>query len=125
MAGSIRDFKYLFDNGVSCAIRADESNTEAVNAAGGAAAATTGLIVLPITKYVRRIRYRSVDKLHSVTVPVLDPEEIPVLPASFVINKANGAGPTLNITVFKGKVLGERFVASTGLDSGLNDGDNP
>lgn len=125
MAGSKRDFAYEFDTGIVCAIQADESNTEAINVGGAAAASTTGLIILPITKYVRRVRYTSNDKLHSVIVPVLTPEGLETLPVSIEVNKANGAGPSLTATLFLRKKYAERFGTSSGQDSGLNDGDSP
>lgn len=124
MAGSKRDFLYQFDNGISCAIVADESNTEQANGVS-AAANTAGLIVLPVTKYVRRGRYVSTDKLHSHIVPFLTPADAVNPPASLIINKANGSGGTLTVEVFFKKKYAEKFATSTGLDSGLNDGDNP
>lgn len=125
MAGSKRDFAYEFDNGIICAIQADESNTEAVNVGGPAASDTTGLIILPITKYVRRVRYSSVDKLHSAIIPVLTTEGLDTLPPSIEVNKANGSGGTLTVTLFLKKKYAEKFGTSSGQDSGLNDGDNP
>jgi hypothetical protein len=124
MSGSKRDFSYEFDSGIVAAIQADESNTEAVNGAA-AASSTTGLIILPIAKYVRRVRYSSVDKLHSAIVPVLTPEGLENLPVSIEINKANGSGGAVTVTLFLKKKYAERFATSTGQDSGLNDGDTP
>jgi hypothetical protein len=124
MAGSLRDFFYEFDSGIAVAIQADESNTEAINGAD-ASSSTLGLIILPLTKYVRRARYSSNDKLHSAVIPVLTKEGLDNLPPSIVINKANGSGGTISPTLFLRQRYGEKFKTSSGQDSGLNDGDTP
>lgn len=122
MSGSKDEFAYTFDNGTTCAIIADESNTEQANGAS-ANAATLGLIILPITRKVRRGRYVSNDKLHSMYVPFLTPADSAAPPDSVIVNKANGSGGTLTVELFFKKRYAETFATGTGLDSGLNDGD--
>jgi len=124
MSGSKREFAYQFNNGTVCAIIADESNVEQANGTS-AAAATLGLIVLPIARQVRRARYTSTDKLHSHIVPILTQNDALAPVNSLIINKANGSGGVLTVEVFFRKAYAERFATGTGQDSGLNDGDTP
>jgi hypothetical protein len=123
MAGSKKEFLYTSDSGISWTIIADESNTEAVNGTS-AQTNTLGVIVLPVTKYVRRARYVSADKLHSATIPILTRADAIAPPATITVNKANGSGGSLTATLAFKKVYGEKFVAGSGQDTGLNDGDN-
>lgn len=124
MAGSKREFLYETNSGTQFTIIADESNTEAINGISSASP-TLGIIVLPLTRYVRRARYVSTDKLHSAIIPVLTPSDALLCPSVITINKANGSGGTLTVNLNFKRVLSERFVAGSGQDSGLNDGDNP
>jgi hypothetical protein len=124
MAGSKREFLYTSESGISWTIIADESNTEAVNGTSSQSS-TLGVIVLPVTKYVRRARYVSADKLHSAIIPILTRADAVAPPPTITVNKANGSGGTLTVTLNYKKVYEEKFVAGSGQDSGLNDGDNP
>jgi hypothetical protein len=124
MSGSKREFLYTSSSGISFGIIADESSTEAVNGVS-AASSTLGIIILPLTKYVRRARYTSSDKLHSAIIPILTRADALAPPPSITVNKANGSGGVLTATLNFRKVYEEKFVSGSNQDSGLNDGDNP
>lgn len=117
MAGSKREFLYQTDGGTRFAIIADESNTEDINFTD-AAAATLGVIILPVAKYCRRARYASDDKLHSAMIPVLTPAGLATLPPFIDVNKANGAGGTLTVRLKYRQKYAEKFKAGSSGDTG-------
>jgi len=124
MAGSKREFLYVSDLGINFAVVLDESNIEAVNAAG-TGAPPAGTIVLPVARMLRKLRYVSQNGLYSVDVPVLTPENIADAPATFDMDFTDGDGAAINVTMVRRKAYAEQFVGARGGDSGLNDGDVP
>lgn len=124
MAGSKREFLYETDSGVGFAVVLDETNIEAVNAAG-TGVPPAGTIVLPVARYLRKIRYVSANGLYSVDVPILTLANITTAPADFDMSFTDGDGQNVSMNMRKRKTYAESFLASRGGDTGLNDGDIP
>jgi hypothetical protein len=124
MAGSKREFLYETDSGVAFAVVLDESNVEFVNTAD-TDVPPAGTIVLPVAKYLRKIRYVSANGLYSVDVPILTLANITTAPADFDASFTEGDGTNVTVNLRKRKSYAESFLASRGGDTGLNDGDIP
>jgi len=124
VAGSKREFLYVADNGVGFAVVLDESNVEFVNIEGTGVPAA-GTIVLPVARYLRKIRYVSANGLYSVDVPVLTLANIATAPADFDASFTEGDGTNVTVNLRKRKTYAESFLSSRGGDTGLNDGDVP
>lgn len=130
MAGSKRQFKYVTDDGATqFNIVADESLTEAVNAALTAAeqAPLPGLVVLPCATRCRSVTYRSADGLYTRRAIVLQPGVLSALPATIAIRSGSGAGSdaggTVTLELKRPRI--EQFSRGSSGDSGIIDGDNP
>lgn len=124
MSGSKREFAYVTDSGTTFAVVLDESNIEAVNTTGTGSPAA-GLIVLPVARMLRKLRYVSANALYSLDIPVLTPGNILTAPQTIDVTFADGDGPAIVVTLSKRKAYAEQFVGARGGDSGLNDGDIP
>jgi hypothetical protein len=124
MAGSKREFAYETDTGTIFAVVLDESNVEAVNN-DQTGAPDAGLIVLPVARMLRKIRYVSQNGLYSLDIPILRPENVALAPATFDATFADGDGPATTVTMIRRKAYAEQFVGARGGDSGQTDGDIP
>lgn len=113
MAGSVRYYNYVSDNGQTYAILADKSNVAAVNPSGAAAPGT-----LPTTTVPRNIRPRYAlfsdpTGLIRRRVPLLTPADVAALTAttSFV---PQGETATVTITAIRGEKVDLPKLADTG-----------
>ena len=115
MSGSIRWFPYETDAGDDFAIKADESNTEAVNSGVGT---PSSLFALPRNVKPRHGIYRSADGLTSRKVYFVSQDNYNSVTVGSTIT-VNG------ITLFLTRKVGEVISAAQTIDTGLTDGDNP
>lgn len=121
MAGSIKWFVYTTDEGDDFALKADESNTEAVN--GGTqdfpAGAPPTIYSLPKNIKPRHFIYRNVDgtvtrKVYALTPTIFEGGDNAV---------ASYTDAVTNQTVSLYRRIGEEIAYPFGADTGLNDGD--
>lgn len=128
MAGSLRYFKYVADDGQAYAIYRDESNIELFNTSGDAAASPAGLPALPQNMRPRYVLARDALRLVTRKAVILTPARFNAINGStdFSIDSEAGAdsdpGAVLNVT----NKTGERIRRiPTSFDTGKTDGDNP
>lgn len=121
MAGSLKYFVYTTDEGDDFGLKADESNTEAVNGAvqDFPAGAPPTLYTLPRNVQPRYLTYRSVDgtvtrKIYALTAAIFAGAEGAVASYADPVS-----GLTLNLTRKTGEVISYPF----GADTGITDGD--
>ena len=120
MAGSVKWFVYTTDAGADFALKADESNTEAVNA-GAQDFPDTGLALInavPRNVKPRHLIFkdgtgRITRKVYALTSTIYNG----VLPGSSFTD------PVSNTAVFLARKVGEKITIPFGQDTGLNDGD--
>lgn len=115
MSGSIRWFPYVTDSGDNFALKADESNTEAVNSGVGT---PTSLFAVPRNIKPRYGIYRSADGLTTRKVYFTSQENYNSVTVGSSIS-VNG------VTLFLTRKVGEIVSAAQTIDTGLTDGDNP
>lgn len=130
MAGSKKQFKYVCDDGATeFNIVADESITEAVNAALSAAelAPIDSVVVLPCATRCRSVTYRSDDGTVSRKAIVLQPGVLLALPAAISVRGGSGSGSDAGaaVTLRLRRPRAEQFSRGSNADSGQIDGDNP
>jgi hypothetical protein len=129
MAGSLKWFQYTLDDGTNCGVFLDESNTEAVN--GGAAntppVGSRPTRQRPVGTRLRSILYKSTDGLRSIRCVALNLTIYGAIPASLssIANPLPAAGGGGGNLIFWDKTPERVRTPRFGLDSGLNDGDNP
>lgn len=120
MSGSIKWFKYVSTvTGETYAFRADESNIEAIggSSADYADADTTPISGIPRNLKPRYLRYVTADARRSKNI-VAPTEAIWANPTN-PISPDGASGDEFRLK----EVVGERFTAPLGFDTGLNDGD--
>lgn len=122
MAGSLSDFRYETDTGLVFAIRADDSNTMAVNAGLTSAQlrAPAGTVVLPVATRCRKAIYRSDDNRHTVAVPVLAPGALANIPATLTVKFAPGpsGNAAVDVVLRAKRPRAEKFGRSSAGDTG-------
>lgn len=118
MAGSLKFFKYVADDGTNFAVARDESNVEAVNTG-------VGIIVTPAEKYKlpsnvkpRTAVYTSLDSRIRREITVMTPAIFAALDATTPITDQT-SGQTLRLKFKKG----EQITLPNLADTALNDGD--
>lgn len=125
MSGSLREFRYLSDTGLTFNIVGDESNIEEVNAALTSAELNpvVGQLILPVATRCRSARYTSLDRRVSRVVPILSPSVVTSLPAQITVSSGTGAAAGTQVVLVLARTYPEKFRRAIGADSGLNDGD--
>lgn len=116
MAGSIRWFPYTMDNGDIFGIKADESNTEAVN--GTSIGVPASIYSIPKNIKPRYGLFRSADGLTTRKCYFTSRETY----------DAAGIGTTISVngvTLYLSRKVGEIVSSAKTIDTGLTDGDNP
>ena len=113
MAGSVRYYNYISDNGQTYAILADKSNIAAVNASGAAAPGTLPTVTVPRNIRPRYALYADPTGLIRRKVPLLTPADVTALTAasSFV---PQGETATVTLTAIRGEKINLPKLADTG-----------
>lgn len=125
MAGSKRWFSYTLDDGSTCGVFLDESNTEVIN---GGAANPPPAISAPTRNYpsgtrLRSIYYASADGNRVLRCIALNQTIFAAIPASLrTIPDPLTTGATLTFIRKRGEVV---RTPAFGADTGLTDGDSP
>lgn len=128
MAGSMRYFKYVADDGTAYSIYRDESNIELFNTNTDSSASPAGLPALPINLRPRYVLATDETRTIKRKAVILTLTRYAVLNSStdFVIEGTAGAdsdgGTILNITNKSGEKSSR---LPTSFDTGKTDGDNP
>ena len=126
MAGSLKYFIYTTDTNVEFGILMDEDWGEVVGNADLPATAAASLYGMPKNLKPRKAVYRNTTGTRTFQIAVTDPAATTLtLPAAIVIDSTTGeeseevGDNILNLY----SLIGERFRAIIGLDTGLIDGD--
>lgn len=118
MAGSIRFFRYVADDGTTWAAQRDESNVEAVNAGVGGIITPAEKYKIPSNLKPRTAVYTSLDGLIRREIIVLTAATFAALDATTPItDQVSGASLRLKFT------KGERVTLPSLSDTALLDGD--
>lgn len=120
MAGSLKWFIYTTDSGTSFALKADESNVEAVN--GGIQDFlndSTVQFALPRNVTPRYALYTNADGSRSIKCPVLTTTIYAAVPTTVLSITDPIGGGTLTLKRVRPELISLPF----GNDTGLNDGD--
>jgi hypothetical protein len=130
MAGSLRWFNYVLDDGSNCGVFLDESNTEQIN--GGAAnippVGTRPTRQRPNGTRLRYILYKSTDGNRAIKCVALNPTIYGAIPASFATLPnplPPTTGPGSGQLVFWDKIPERTRPPRFGADTGITDGDSP
>ena len=124
MAGSLRWFRYVADDGVPYAVNRDESNTEIVNLVADTSAVIP-TAVLPKNLTPRSIRYATPDGKATRDIIVLSLARFTAINGVTAITAGAGdidSGFTFTVRSKKGETISRIPVTA---DSGKDDGDNP
>jgi len=124
MAGSLRWFTYISNDGTDWALYADESNTEAANPVAGAGGAPSGQLYKPPANLKPRYAvYGNQDGTRRLKVPILNETIYNALDnLSTIPDTLAGGGATLSFIRKRPELI---TPSPTVFDTGLNDGDNP
>jgi hypothetical protein len=129
MAGSKRWFSYTLDDGTTCGVQLDESNTEFLNGAGAAVPAPGARPPRQAPKgtVLRSVYYSTTDGLRTLRLVALNQTifasagpNSPALPNPFT-----GTGPGSGALSFRRKVAERSRAPFFNADTGLTDGDTP
>lgn len=130
MPGSLRDWRYVADDGEVYAVRADESNVRLLHPAADLAVTGVGLLKRPPQNV--KIRYailKDATNLRTRKVPVLTQDTFNALNANtdyVTDNTTQGADPNPGATFNLATKFPERVrLVPKLLDTGLNDGTQP
>lgn len=118
MAGSLKFFRYLADDGTAFAVQRDESNVEALNTGVGVAITPAEKYKLPSNVKPRSAVYVSLDGLVRRDIIILSPDIYNALTATTTIVD-QVSGETLTLKLKKG----ERLTLPSLSDTALLDGD--
>jgi hypothetical protein len=124
MAGSLRWFRYVADDGVPYAVFRDESNTEIVNLVADTSAVIP-TAVLPKNLIPRSIRYATPNGQATRDITVLTLARFTAINGVTAITAGDGdidSGFTFTVRSKKGEQITR---IPTTADSGKDDGDNP
>lgn len=121
MAGSLRGFDYVSDDGEVYRIFRDESNTEALNAGAGAPIATASLPDKYEPRYA--LLYQVSNPQIKRKVAVLTPETFAAILGGTDYSLAVVGAAAQNFRV--SSLIGERRLGLVSTDTGQNDGDSP
>jgi hypothetical protein len=120
MAGSLKWFVYTTDNGESYALKADESNVEAVNGSTQDFLNDSELtFAVPRNVRVRYALYSNTDNSRQIKCPVLTPTIYAGVPENVPTITDPIGGGTLGLRRIRPELISLPF----GVDTGLNDGD--
>lgn len=113
MAGSVRYYNYISDNGQTYAILADKSNIAAVNPSGAGTPGTLPTITVPRNIRPRYALFSDASGLIRRRVPLLTPADVAALTAatSFV---PQGETVTVTVTAIRGEKVNLPKLADTG-----------
>ena len=118
MAGSLKYFRYLADDGATFAVLRDESNVEAVNTGNGSTITPAEKYKLPGNLRPRTATFVSVDGLIRRKIVILAPATFAALTAtSTLTDQVSGE------TLFLKLTDGERVTLPSLSDTALLDGD--
>lgn len=118
MAGSLKYFRYLADDGSTFAVQRDESNVEAVNSGAGIAVTPAEKYKLPSNVSPRTATYVSLDGLVRRKIIVLSPTIFAALDATTPItDQTSGESLRLKFTE------GEKITLPNLGDTAILDGD--
>ncbi len=121
MAGSLRNFQYVADDGQIYLFKGDESNTEGVNLlAANIVAANANRPGIPRSIKPRRVFYSSADKLRTLSA-IAATTAIYLNPPATIPDQIAGGAAVLTLT----RKTPERSRIFSNIDSGLTDGDAP
>lgn len=124
MAGSLRWFRYVADDGVPYAVFRDESNTEIVNLVADTSAVIP-TAVLPKNLIPRSIRYATPNGQATRDITVLTLARFTAINGVTAITAGSGdidSGFTFTVRSKKGEQITRIPITA---DSGKDDGDNP
>ena len=121
MAGSLRNFQYIADDGQPYLYKADESNTEAVNLlTANIVVANVNRPGIPRNYRPRRVFYASSDRTRTLSTVVSTIAVYNTPPQTIPDTIAGGAAVLTLI-----RKTPERITLYTNVDTGLTDGDAP
>lgn len=130
MAGSLRWFNYVLDDGTNCGVFLDESNTEQIN--GGAAnvppVGSRPTRQRPQGTRLRSILYKSPDGSRSIRCVALNQTIYAAIPANFATLPnpfPPTTGPGSGTLAFWDKIPERVRPPRFGGDTGITDGDTP
>lgn len=125
MAGSLRWFSYVADNGASYAVFRDESNTEVVNRPSEHSGVSIPTNPLPNNIIPRSVRIKQPSGFAARDIIVLSPSRFAEIngTSAFLIGDGDiDSGVTFTVTSKNGEKVTRIPVTA---DTGKNDGDNP